>query len=308
MPSIPINLESENPAIRTSSLAKSFRSNRALAGLDLTVPEGAFYLLVGPNGSGKTTTMRILLDLVRPDSGEVEVFSLPPGSRGALVRAQIGYVPEGSVTGYEWMRVGRLLEHHSSYFPSWDVKYAQSLVEALDIDLARRLKKLSKGETRRIQLVMALTHRPPLLLLDEPMDGLDPLIRDRVIEILVAHLSETPSTVLASTHHIQELEKLADHMGVLFEGRLLSQNSREELHRTLRRYMLEVPREWSGAPELNDAIVHRNGSGPEIAWAVWGDPEQVSHKLKDSGATVRNVTALRLEEAALAILAGKEAE
>lgn len=305
-PAIPTDLETGNPAIATRALTKSYRNTRALAGLALTVPEGAVYLLVGPNGSGKTTTMKILLDLVRADSGEAEIFSLSPVTDGALVRAQIGYVPEGKAPGYEWMRTGNLLEHHSTYYPSWDHDYARSLIERLDIDPAARYRKLSKGEARRVQLVMVLAHRPPLLLLDEPMDGLDPLVRDKVIEILIGHLSETPTTVLASTHHIQELEKLADHMGILYQGRLLAQNSREDFHRWLRRYYLEVPERWETAPGLGEAVVHCNGSGSELAWTIWGEEGEVVERLKSAGATVRDVTTLQLEEAAIAVLAGKE--
>jgi ABC-2 type transport system ATP-binding protein len=305
---IPSVLQAENPVITTRDLVKFYRKNRALDGLDLTVPDGAVYLMVGPNGSGKTTTMKILLDLIRADSGQADVFSISTATSGAEVRAAIGYVPEGRIPGYEWMQVGLLLKHHSIYYPSWHSDYADFLTEKLEIDLRKKFKKLSKGESRRVQLVMALAHHPPLLLLDEPMDGLDPLARDRVIEILIDHISETSATVLASTHHIEELDKLADHMGVLFEGKLLSQNRREEIHASLKRYLLEVPGDWNGAPDLKDAIVHSNGTGPEISWEIWGDETSITGKLKSAGATVRSVVPLRLEEAAVAILAGKEQE
>ncbi|MFC1530364.1 ABC transporter ATP-binding protein [Gemmatimonadota bacterium] len=303
---IPTHLETDHPAITTDGLIKDYKRTRALAGLDLTVPEGAVYLMVGPNGSGKTTTMKILLDLVRSDEGTAEVFGLSPIDDGAKVRAQIGYVPEGRIPGYEWMKVGQLIQHHSVYYPSWDTSYADSLIDRLEIDLNARFKSLSKGESRRVQLLLALVHCPPLLLLDEPMDGLDPLVRDRVIEQLVDHISENPTTVLASTHHIQELEKLADHLGVLHNGHLLAQAPRDDLRQALRRYQLEVPEGWSVPPAISGNVIHQNGTGPELAWAIWGEEEQVSSALAASGATVRNVSTLQLEEAAVAILAGEE--
>ena len=306
MSSIPTQIETGNPVIVTRGLFKSYRSNRALAGLDLTVPESAVYLLVGPNGSGKTTTMKILLDLVRADSGEAQVFGLSPVTDGAMVRAYIGYVPEGGTPGYEWMKVGELLRHHGTYYPTWDVDYVRSLVDELEIDTGARYRKLSKGEARRVQIVMALAHRPPLLLLDEPMDGLDPFIRDHVIEMLISHITESPTTVLASTHHIQELEKLADHMGILYEGHFLAQISREDIHNSLRRYQLEVPEDWSGVPDLDESVINQNGSDRVLSWDIWGDESTISGKLKDSGATVREVNALRLEDAAVAVLSGKE--
>ncbi|MFC1500131.1 ABC transporter ATP-binding protein [Candidatus Zixiibacteriota bacterium] len=303
---IPVRLEAENPAIRTEGLIKDYKRTRALSGLDLTVPEGAVYLLVGPNGSGKTTSMKILLDLVRSNEGTAEVFGLSPIDDGATVRAQIGYVPEGRIPGYEWMKVGHLIRHHATYYPSWDMEYAGALIQRLEIDERAKFKSLSKGEARRVQLLLALAHRPPLLLLDEPMDGLDPLIRDRVVEQIVDHISENPTTVLASTHHIQEMEKLADHMGVLHDGRLLAQSTRDDLHQSLRRYRLEVPEGWVTPDEFFGALIHQNGSGPEVAWAIWGEEEEVTSALTASGATVRNVSALQLEEAAIALLAGKE--
>lgn len=304
--SIPTQIETGNPVITTRALYKSYRSNRALAGLDLTVPEGAVYLLVGPNGSGKTTTMKILLDLVRADSGDARVFGLSPVADGAMVRAQIGYVPEGGTPGYEWMKVKELLRHHGTYYPTWDIDYVGLLVNELEIDTEARYRKLSKGEARRVQLVMALGHRPPVLLLDEPMDGLDPFIRDRVIEMFISHISESPTTVLASTHHIQELEKLADHIGILYEGCFLAQSSREDIHNSLRRYQLEVPEGWNGVPDLEESVINQNGSGGVLSWDIWGEESTISGKLKDSGATVRGVNALRLEDAAVAVLAGKE--
>ncbi len=303
---IPVNIDTDNPAVITSGLRKYYRRNRALEKLDLTVPEGAVYLLVGPNGSGKTTTMKILLDLVRPGEGSAKVFGFSPIADGPLVRAQIGYVPEGRIPGYEWMRIDHLLAHHAVYYPAWDEAYARSLITVLEIDLKKKFQKLSKGESRRVQLVMALAHRPPLLLLDEPMDGLDPVVRDRVIELLAAHLAETPTTVLASTHHIQELEKLADHLGVIRAGTLLAQSDTTTLHTRLKRYRIEAAADWTAPESLTDAIVRRNGSGPELALDIWGEEATVTSALAGSGSTVRQVSALALEETAVSLLAGQE--
>jgi len=303
---LPTTIDTEHPAVATHGLHKYYRRNRALERLDLTVPAGAVYLLVGPNGSGKTTTMKILLDLARADEGSTTVFGLSPISDGPLVRAQIGYVPEGRIPGYEWMRIDHLLTHHAVYYPSWDEEYARSLIAALEIDLKKKFQKLSKGEARRVQLVMALAHRPPLLLLDEPMDGLDPVVRDRVIEILATHLAETPTTVLASTHHIQELEKLADHLGVIREGILLAQSDTTTLHTRLKRYRIEASSDWTAPESLAAAIVRRNGSGPELALDIWGEEAAVTADLAGSGSTVRQVAALNLEETAISLLSEPE--
>lgn len=300
------HLDTENPAISISGLRKYYRKNRALECLNLTVPDGAVYLLVGPNGSGKTTTMKILLDLVRANEGSAEVFGLSPISDGPILRAQVGYVPEGRIPGYEWMRIDHLLDHHASYYPSWDDTYTATLIDTLEIDTRKRFKKLSKGEARRVQLVMAMAHRPPLLLLDEPMDGLDPVIRDTVIELIATHLSTTPTTVLASTHHVQELEKLADHLGVISQGTLIAQSDITNLHTRLKRYRVEIPTDWIVPEALTEIIIRQNGSGPELVLDIWGEEMAVTTNLTGTGVTVRQVSSLQLEEAVVSLLMDQE--
>ena len=203
---LPTHLGDGAFAVATRGLRKQFGKEVALRGIDLQVPEGAVYVLVGPNGAGKSTTLKILLDLVRADAGAAEVFGLDPRARGPDVRAQIGYVPERHDWGYGWMRVGRLLEHHAAFYPRWDPQYAAHLARAFELRMDRKFGKLSKGQGRRVQLAMALAHRPPLLLLDEPTDGLDPVMRDETLGLLAEHLAETPTTVLISTHLVHEIE------------------------------------------------------------------------------------------------------
>ena len=162
---LPIDLGSGPFAVTTRGLAKRFGPVRALDGLDLQVPEGAVYVLVGPNGAGKSTLIRTLMGLVRYQAGAVNVLGRDPADRGAEVRAGIGYVPEDYRIGYAWMTVGRLLEHQAVYHPSWDAAYARQLRARYEIDPGRKCHTLSKGQSRRVQLVLALAHRPPLLLL-----------------------------------------------------------------------------------------------------------------------------------------------
>jgi ABC-2 type transport system ATP-binding protein len=274
----------------------------ALANLALQIPQGAVYLLVGPNGAGKSTTVKVLLDLVRADTGTAAVFGLDPRTHGAVVRANVGYVPERLDWGYGWMRVGQLLEHHAAYFPTWDAQYASRLAQLFDIQLHRRMQVLSKGQARRVHLVMALAHRPALLLLDEPIDGLDPFMRDETLGALAEHLDHSPTTVLLSTHHVEEVERLADHVGVMRNGTLRAQMALDVLRGGLRRYRIEVPDRWSGVPKLDGAVLRRAGEGREVQWTVWGAERDVSGELAASGATVRDAAPVSLSEAALALL------
>ena len=303
---IPTELNATEPAVDTMGLAKRYGRRVALGGMDMTVPRGAVYVLVGPNGAGKTTTLRILLDLVRADAGEARVFGLDTVAAGADVRARCGYLPERQDAGYAWMKVQQLLSHHARFRTNWDAAYASQLVDRLEVRDHTKFGKLSKGEARRVQLVMALAHRPPLLLLDEPTDGLDPVMRDEALAILSDHVAETGATLVISTHLVYEVEGLGDHLGVLKDGLLRAQLDRETLRRLLRRYRLEVPDGWGGVGELNESIIRRMGTGREVAWTIWGEEGDVVERLKGGGATVREVEPLTLEDAAVALLAMRE--
>ena len=291
-------------AVVSRDLSKRYGRETALDRVGLRIPVGAVYILVGANGAGKSTTLKILMNLVRPDSGTVEVFGLDTTRRGAEVRAQVGYVPERHDPGYRWMTCGRLLQHASVYYPSWNPVYADHLSRALDLRLQRNVGALSKGEARRLQLVLALSHRPPLLLLDEPTDGLDPLVRNRALALLAEHLSDTPTTLLISTHHVTEVEKLADHVGVLRKGRLVAQMPRVELDRTVLRYHVQVPDGWEPAWDVR-ALGFRRSRG-EAALTLFGDQHEMTERLTRAGAHVSHVTSLRLEETVLSLLAEEE--
>jgi len=234
-------------AVATHGLTLHYRRTKALVEVDLRVPEGAVYVLVGTNGAGKSSAMKVLLNLERPDAGRAEVFGLDTTTRGPDVRAQVGYIPESHAHDYGWMTCGRLIQHVAVHYSSWDHGYAADLIDGFGIPLQRRVGTLSKGEGRRLQFVLALAHRPPLLLLDEPTDGLDPLVRNRTLARLAEHLADTPTTVIIATHHIQEVKSLADHVGVLRDGRLAAQMSRDELRRTVRRYRFEALGRQPGA-------------------------------------------------------------
>jgi ABC-2 type transport system ATP-binding protein len=192
--------------------------------------------------------------------------------------------------------------HHAAFSPTWDDAYAGRLARAFALPLDRRLGTLSRGFAQRVQLVLALARRPPLLLLDEPTDGLDRVVRDELGGLLAEHLAETPTTSLVATHQIHEVDPLADHLGVLRDGRLVVQLPRDRLHRTLRRYLAEVPEGWEAPGELDGAVVHRAGSGREIRWVVWGEEAEVAGHLARTGATVREATPLTLDDAVLALL------
>jgi len=299
-------LDEPNLAVATSRLVKRYETREALSGVELTVPEGSAYVLVGPNGAGKTTMLKLLVDLIRPSSGSALVFDRSTTREGAEIRAGIGYVPEQHDVGYRSLRVRQVLEHHRAYYPRWDREYADELCRLLEIPLDETLGSQSKGMARRVQLVQVLAHRPRLLLLDEPTDGLDPLARDRIVGLLARHMADSPTTLLISTHLVHEVEGLADCVGVLNRGRLVAQVRRGDLQERLRRYLLETPAGWSGPPSIAAQTLKQEGSGRQFAWTVWGEPDRVVSALQGSGATVRDAETLTLDRAARVLLSMEE--
>ncbi len=300
--SLPVDLGDGPFAVRTEALVKRFGPVAALDGVAVRVPEHAVYVLVGPNGAGKSTLLRTLIDVVCRDAGDVDVLGLDPAVRGAEIRARVGYVSESHTLGYSWMTVGRLMRQHAVYYSSWDAPYAARLAKAYEVDATKKCGSLSKGQSRRVQLLLALAHRPPLLLLDEPTDGLDHVIRDETLALLSEHLADSPTTVLISTHRVHEVERLVDHVGVLRGGRLVGQLPREALLRQLRRYWVDVPDGWSATPALSGRVVRRVDGGRDIELTVWGEEERVIQEFAQAGASVRDVASLSIDDAATALL------
>ncbi|MBI4904051.1 MAG: ABC transporter ATP-binding protein [Acidobacteria bacterium] len=289
-------------AVTTHGLCKRYGGETALEEVNLRVPEGGVYVLAGANGAGKSTTLKVLMNLERADAGTAEIQGLDTVRRGPEARAQVGYVPERPGHGYGWMTCRSLMKHVSAYYATWDHAYADRLSLAFGLGLDRRAGTLSKGESRRLQLVLALAHRPPVLLLDEPTDGLDPVVRSRTLSLLAEHLADTPTTILISTHQIHELESLGDHVGILLQGRLVAQMSRDELQRTVGRYRVEVPSGWQATHELHAAGVLSSGAR-EAQWTLVGDQRELVDRLTLAGAHVREVESLALADAVHAFLA-----
>jgi ABC-2 type transport system ATP-binding protein len=291
------DLATSAAAVCTDGLCKRYGRETALDGVDLRVPEGGVYLLAGTNGAGKSTLLRTLLNLERADRGTATVLELDTASDGPAVRARTGYVPETGEGTYRWMRAEQFLAHQALFYSTWDADYAAQLVRLLDVRLETRLGVLSKGQARRVQIVAALAHRPPLLLLDELTDGLDPLAREEVLGLLASHLAETGCTALLSTHLVAEIETLVDHLGILRAGRLMAQAPTARVAERLRRYDLDAPEGWQVPAALEANVVRREkGLGKALRLVAAGDPADLTGALAAAGAPVRDVTALSLAD------------
>ena len=206
-----------NSAIKSEHLSRSFGKLAALSDVNFDVPAGAIYALVGPNGAGKTTAIKILMNILPPTSGRAEVMGIDSANLRGKAFTSIGYVSENQQLP-EWMPVGAFFDYLRPFYPAWDRELEKELIKQLQLPLDRRLGKLSRGMRMKAALASSLAYHPKLIVLDEPFGGLDPLVRDELIESLVERASE--ATIFISSHDLAEIENLASHIGYLEQGRL----------------------------------------------------------------------------------------
>src|SRR5438105_8123634 len=208
------------PVIEVTELTRRFDSKTALDSVSLSMPRGAVYGLVGANGAGKTTLIIHILGLLRAQSGSVRVFGLDPVADPVGVLSRIGYLSEeNDLPG--WMRVEELIRYSRAFYPAWDDVYAEELRQAFALDPTAKIKNLSKGQKARAGLLIALGYRPELLLLDEPSSGLDPIVRRDILGAVIRTIADEGRTVLFSSHLLEEVEQVADHVTMINNGKIV---------------------------------------------------------------------------------------
>ena len=206
--------------IQIANLTRRFGTRTALDSVSLSLPRGAVYGLVGANGAGKTTLIRHILGLLKAETGSVSVFGLDPVVDPVGVLSRIGYLSEeNDLPG--WMRVDELIRYTRAFYPKWDDAYADELRQAFALDRSAIVKTLSKGQKARAGLLVALAHRPELLVLDEPSSGLDPIVRRDILGAVIRTVAHEGRTVLFSSHLLDEVEEVADHVTMISNGRVL---------------------------------------------------------------------------------------
>ncbi|QDT34281.1 ABC transporter ATP-binding protein [Thalassoglobus polymorphus] len=225
--------------IETKNIHKQFGTNIVLDGLDMDVKKGETFAFLGRNGAGKTTTIKSLMGLVKPDSGSISVLGNDPAIDPIQVRSTVGYLAEDQ-TMFGWMRVEQLIRFIAPFYPTWDHQLAQQYVTQFDLPLRTKVKHLSKGQTVRVGLLLALAHRPELVVLDDPALGLDPIMRRDFNRDLVTHLQAEGRTVLYSSHLLYEVEPIADIIAILHEGKIVRQAPTEELRAQVKRISIDT--------------------------------------------------------------------
>ncbi len=226
-----------DPVIRTEKLTKSYGSHRGIIDIDLAVEEGEAFGFLGPNGAGKTTTIRTLLDHIRPTSGRATIFGIDTTADPIAIHRRLGYLP-GEFALYDKLTGGQTIEYFANLRGGVDKAYQRGLIDRLDLDTTRKFKEYSKGNKQKVGLVVALQHRPDLLLLDEPTSGLDPLVQQTFYEVIREAKTEG-RTVFLSSHILSEVEKTADRVAIIRDGRLVKVDRVEAL-RDLAHHQVEL--------------------------------------------------------------------
>ena len=281
-------------AIQTRALCYRASAHFDISDLALTVPAGAVYGFLGPNGSGKTTTIRLLLGLLRPRSGEIQVLgSAMPGETPSVL-ARVGYVPERPHI-YPSLTVAEAMRFHAAFHTRWDHAWASTLAATFMLRSEARVGSLSKGEMGKLMMLLALAQRPELLVLDEPTDGLDPVVRRDMLESVLGYVAEHGATVFISSHLVHELERICDWVGVMDRGRLVAELPMQTFKDGIKRlHVAGAVGEMTNAPFVVLKRDRTDTAGEQ--WIVRGWQPGMQSYIEGAGAAVREVVDLDLED------------
>ncbi len=264
----------DDAVIVAEGLTKSYGATRGVIDLSFSVRAGEVFGFLGPNGAGKSTTIRTMLDLIRPTQGRITVFGLEPRTHASAIHARIGYVP-GEFGLYERMHAGEYLEAFASFRRAGGERIAP-LAAALRLDLSRPIHELSHGNKQKVGLVQAFMHEPDLLVLDEPTQGLDPLVQ-QTFHGLVDEVRARGGTVFLSSHILPEVERTCDRVGIIRDGRLLSVDDIGELKAKALRTIVFHFADPVGAATFRDlpSVVSAEGHGDAVTLTVQGELDEI---------------------------------
>ena len=278
--------------IEVRELVKSFDGFRALDGLNINVPKGAVYGLVGPNGAGKSTVIRHLAGIYKQDSGEVLIDGEPVYENTA-VKSRIAYIPD-EIFYFSQASLNDMMKFYSSVYPTFSPERFEKLGEAFELDRKRHIRKFSKGMQKQSAFLLALSQCPDVVILDEPVDGLDPVMRRQVWNILLGDVAENGTTVIVSSHNLRELEDVCDHVGIMDRGRMCIERSLGALQSSIVKIQLALP-DGVSLPEGLE-VLHSSSVGRVQQLILRGNAEELTAKLYTCAPLLCDILPLSLEE------------
>lgn len=284
-----------NPAaITTQNCSKKFRGILAVNNLSLTIEPGIVYGLAGNNGAGKTTTIKMMLGLLRPNSGDISIFGLNPWRDRVAIMKRIGYVSENREM-YDWMTVSEILWFNGQFYDTWDDAFVQQTMKTLELDPKKKIKHLSRGMRAKLALLLAMGHKPDLLILDEPSSGLDPVVRREILEQVITLIQSEGRTVFFSSHQIDEIERVADRVGILCEGTLMRDEPLDSIKETSKRIRVAWDGEVPSASHFQD-VQRIDQSGREEAYFTTSFRNDLLAQFRALNPASLEVESLSLEE------------
>jgi len=290
--------------IEVRNLIKTFDGFRALDGASVTVPEGGVYGLVGPNGAGKSTLIRHLTGIYRPDSGEVLVDG-EPIYENPEKKALIAAIPD------DWYyfpsaTVADMMRFYRGFYPNFDMVRYEKFKEVFSISEKALIRRLSKGMQKQVAFWLTMCCRPRYLILDEPVDGLDPVMRRQVWSLTMADVAENGVTVLVSSHNLRELEDVCDHVGIMNKGKVLLERSLSDLQENI--VKLQVVWGPEGAPGLPGQlqVLHTSHVGRVYTYIVRGNMEEIRARMEQEKPLMLEALPLSLEEIFIYELGGEQ--
>ncbi len=290
--------------IEIKNVVKEFDGFRALDELSMTVPSGSVYGLVGPNGAGKSTIIRHLTGIYRQDSGEVLVDGQPVFENPS-VKNRIAYIPD-DIFFFSNASIGEMARFYRSIYPQFDAERFKKLGEVFGLDTKRQMRKLSKGMQKQAAFWMMMALRPEFLVLDEPVDGLDPVMRRQIWSIVMADVAENGTTVLVSSHNLRELEDVCDHVGIMNNGKIMIERTLSELQEGIIKLQLALP-DGGTLPDGLD-ILHKTSTGRLQTIILHGASAELEEKLSPCKPLFMDFVPLTLEEIFIYELGGADYE
>jgi ABC-2 type transport system ATP-binding protein len=291
---------SRRPVVELESVSRQFGATLALDNVSVRVPEGVVFGLVGTNGAGKTTLIKHVMGQLRAVRGRVSIFGLDPARHPAQVLSRIGYLSE---TGElpEWMRLHELLRFTRAFYPGWDESYVDSLVRTFELNRDNRVNQLSKGQRARLGLVLALAPRPRLLVLDEPSSGLDPLVRRDILRAIIRTIAEEGRTVVFSSHLLDEVERVADHVAIIDGGCIIQNDDLASMKANFHRVVLHFNTPVRDRPFIDGCF---NWQGSEHQWSTYfrGPSQELEERIRRCGGEVVDRHSPTLTEIFLALV------
>jgi ABC-2 type transport system ATP-binding protein len=285
----------DGPAIELASLTKRFGRTLAVNNLSLKIPRGSTFGLLGPNGAGKSTTIKMLMGMLSITGGKARVLGVDVADDPVQVKQRVGYVPEAHYI-YRWMTVHEAIGFCKSCFRMWNDNTCREMLRLFALDSEKKVKHLSKGMQTKLALLLAVSHEPELLLLDEPLSGLDPIAREEFLDGVLQVISDRGQTVLISSHMLDDVRRLADTVGILYEGKLLLQGNLDGLLTSTKRICATLCDGSKPQPAI-DGVIWQRIQGRE--WTITGGdfvPEKVQQVRAIEGAENVRVVDLGLEE------------